>query len=212
MEKDNNRYRFEEEDNKQENSKEETKETVKEEKTETVKEEKTENSHEKKSKNDKRVEELKKQNEELNKQINNLKNEVLKVKADEINFKKHLEEDKTRMIKYANQSVLEKFVTQLDLFDKVVSMPTEDPVLKNYLIGFEMINNNLKQVLDEEGVKKIVVNVGDKMDPKFHHVLQTEWDETKPEDTILQILQTGYMYKDRVLRPTLIKVNKKEGK
>ncbi len=202
MDKENNRYRFEEESS---NPKPKHKE-------EENKEKKKNQTNKDNNKKDNSIDELKKEIEKLTLENANLKNEVLKAKAEEINFKKHLEEDKARMIKYANQSLLEKFVTQLDLFDKVVSMPTEDPVLKNYLVGFSMINNNLKQVLEEEGVKKIEVKVGDMMDPKYHHVLQTEWDETKPENVILQELQTGYMYKDRVLRPTLIKVNKKEGK
>lgn len=147
---------------------------------------------------------------ELNEQIKNLKNEVLKCKANEINFKKHLEEDKNRSIKYANQGLLEKFIEQIDLFDSVVQMKTDDPVLKNFLIGFDMINKNFKQILEEEGVKKIVVKVGDPMDPKYHHALQTEWNADYEEDVVLAELKGGYTYKDRILRPTLVKVNKKE--
>lgn len=147
---------------------------------------------------------------ELQKQINELKNEVLKCKANEINFKKHLEEDKMKSIKYANQGLLEKFVDQIDLFDSVVNMKTDDPVLKNFLIGFEMINNNFKQILSDEGVKKIVVKVGDEFDPKFHHPFDTDWNEEFKENAILGELKGGYTYKDRVLRPTLVKINKKE--
>ena len=72
--------------------------------------------------------------EDLKKQIEELKNEVLKCKANEINFKKYLEEDKMRSIKFANQGLLEKFVDQIDLFDSVVNMKTDDPMLKNFLI------------------------------------------------------------------------------
>ena len=148
--------------------------------------------------------------DELLKQINDLKNEVLLAKANEINFKKHLEEDKNKSIRYANQSLLEKFVDQIDLFDSVVNMKTDDPVLKNFLIGFEMINNNFKQILSDEGVKKIVVKVGDEFDPKFHHPFDTDWNEEFKENAILGELKGGYTYKDRVLRPTLVKINKKE--
>ena len=70
--------------------------------------------------------------------------------------------------------------------------------------------NNLKQVLEDEGVKKIEVKIGDKPDPKYHHELQRDYDENYEEGVILQELQSGYMYKDRILRPTLVKVNKKE--
>ena len=146
----------------------------------------------------------------LQQEINELKNEVLKCKANEINFKKHLEDDKIRSIKYANQSLLEKFVDQIDLFDSVVNMKTDDPVLKNFLIGFEMINNNFKQILSDEGVKKIQVKAGDDFDPKYHHPFDTDWNEEYKENAILAELKGGYTYKDRVLRPTLVKINKKE--
>ena len=148
--------------------------------------------------------------EELLKKINELKNEGLLAKANEVNTQKRLEADKQQFIKYANQSLLEKFVDQIDLFDSVVNMKTDDPVLKNFLIGFEMINNNFKQILSDEGVKKIQVKVGDDFDPKYHHPFDTDWNEEYKENAILAELKGGYTFKDRVLRPTLVKINKKE--
>lgn len=146
---------------------------------------------------------------QLQEQIKELKNEVLLSKANEINFKKRLEEDRMKSIKYANQGLLEKIVDQIDLFDSVVNMKTDDPVLKNFLIGFEMINNNFKQILSDEGVKKIVINKGDQFDPRYHEPFDTEWNSEYEENVILAELKGGYTYKDRVLRPTLVKINKK---
>ncbi len=182
-------------------------ENLESENNEEVKEETSKES--KKVKKDK-FESLKDENENLKKQIESLKNDILKVKAEEINFKKRIEDDKEKTVKYANQKILDKFVSQIDLFDKVVSMKTDDPVLKNYLMGFEMINNNFKQILDEEGVKKIIVNAGDKLDAKYHEAFQTAYDPEYEEGCILAELRTGYTYHDRVLRTTLVKVNKKE--
>lgn len=212
VDNENNRYRYEEDENPE--LKEEIKEDIKKEKEEKVNSsnQKQDNKKEKKDKQQEKINSLNKEIDDLKEQLAQAKKDVLIAKAEEVNFKKRIDEDKNKMVEYSNQRLLEKFITQLDMFDKVVSMPTEDPVLKNYLIGFEMINNNLKQVLQEEGVKKIIVKAGDKLDPKYHHALQTSWDENFEEDVILQELQSGYLYKDRVLRPTLVKVNKKEGK
>lgn len=222
----NNRYRFEEEeiktseesfDNEESDLDSNESDTViEEEKTEVTEESCNESSKEtrkeKKDRKDKEINKLKEENESLKEEISKLKNDLLKVKAEEINFKKCLEDDKAKMITYANQKVLEKFVNHIDLFDKVVSYKPEDPALRNYLIGFEMINNNFKQVLEEEGVKKVAVEIGKELDPKYHQAFQTEWNEEYPEGVILQELQTGYTYKERLLRPALVKVNKKEGK
>lgn len=223
----NNRYRFEEEDEiktseesfdneESDLDSNESDTVIEEEKTEVTEESSNESSKEtrkeKKDRKDKEINKLKDENESLKEEISKLKNELLKVKAEEINFKKCLEDDKAKMITYANQKVLEKFVNHIDLFDKVVSYKPEDPALRNYLIGFEMINNNFKQVLEEEGVKKVAVEIGKELDPKYHQAFQTEWNEEYPEGVILQELQTGYTYKERLLRPALVKVNKKEGK
>ena len=214
MVEENNRYRFEEESEEKTNVKtEENQEELNTlEEKETNVDEVVEDKKTKKDKKEKEILKLKEENQKLKDEISELKNSLLKVKAEEINFKKCLEEDKAKMISYANQKVLEKFVNHIDLFDKVVSYKPEDPALKNYLIGFEMINNNFKQVLEEEGVKKVVVEVGKELDPRYHQAFQTEWNEEYPEGVILQELQTGYVYKERLLRPALVKVNKKEGK
>lgn len=209
-----NRYREEEAEEKAKNPKKdddeikvETKKEVKEEKTEKKESKKEEKAEKKESKKELSNKEKIK---ELEGKVKELTNEVLVAKANEINFKKRLEEDKLKSIKYANQSLLEKFVDQLDLFDSVVNMKTDDPVLKNFLIGFEMINGNLKQILSDEGVKKIKVTVGEQFDPKYQHPYETAWDENYEENAILAELKSGYTYKERVLRPALVKVNKKE--
>lgn len=207
----NNRYRFEEEEkglNKEKKEKKEEKEVRKE--NDSLKQYNKNDKQYKKMQN--KINALNEEIDELKQELEKAKNDVLLAKAEEVNFKKRVDADKNQMIEYANQKILEKMITQLDMFDKVVSMPTEDPVLKNYLLGFQMINNNLKQVLEEEGVKKIECKLYEKLDPKYQHALQTAWDENYEEDVILQELQTGYLYKGRILRPTLVKVNKKEGK
>ena len=225
----NNRYRFEDDLDKESNdNKDKSKEFEKEEKDVVNNDEVSKKlNHEQNNddnhnddnhnKNDKKkIKKLHKEIDALNEkiasleeEIKNLKNANLMVKADEINFKKRIEAEKDTLVKYGNQKLLEKLVGELDLFDKVISMPVSDPTLKNYLIGFEMINNNFKNILNDEGVKKIVVKVGERFDPKYHHVLQTDWNSEYEDGVILAELRGGYTYKDRVLCTSLVKVNKK---
>lgn len=146
--------------------------------------------------------------EKLKEENKKLKEQYLRTLADSENFKKRIDEERIRERKYGSQRLIEKLIDSIDMFDKVVNMNTEDEMLKNFLIGFQMINNNMKQVLSEEGVKKIET-VGKKFDPRFHEANETEWDETLEEDMIISEFRSGYMYKDRVLRASLVKVNKK---
>lgn len=138
-----------------------------------------------------------------------LKEQYLRVLAESENFKKRIDEERIRDRKYGCQRLIEKLIPSLDIFDKAVNVQTDDEKLKNFLIGFEMINNNLKQSLEDEGVKKIKA-AGEKFDPKFHHAVETEWNEELEEDVVISEMQTGFMFKDRVLRPSLVKVNKKQ--
>lgn len=160
-----------------------------------------------KEKTSKKVKKLEEEIDKLKEENKKLKDQYVRTLADTDNFKKRIDEERIRDRKYGSQRLLEKLIVSLDIFDKAVNMKTDDPNLNNFLIGFQMINNNINQVLEEEGVKKI--KAIDKFDPRYHDAIETDYDETKEEGTILMVIKDGYMYKDRVLSPSLVKVNKK---
>ena len=128
--------------------------------------------------------------------------------ADTENFKRRIDEERIRERKYGSQRIMEKMVNALDIFDQAVNIETDDEKLKGFLTGFIMINNSLKQILEEEGVKPIKA-LGEQFDPRYHHAVEVDWDETKAENTVIQEIQKGYLFKDRILRASLVKVNKK---
>lgn len=147
-------------------------------------------------------------NEEILAENKKLKDQYLRVLADAENFKRRIDEERIRERKYGSQRVMEKMVSALDIFDQAVNMQTDDEKLKGFLAGFIMVNNNLKQILEEEGVKPIKA-LGEPFDPRYHHAVEIDWDETKAENIVVQELQKGYLFKDRILRASLVKVNKK---
>ena len=211
----NNRYRAEDEENLKEesnaNSEDEIKETLDEIKddVESIEKEgiKDPNYNRKKEKINKKDKHIQEELEKLQQQVKELNNKYLKTLAESENFRKRIEEEKIRDRKYASQRLLEKLINPIDIFDKACNMKTDNEVLKNFLIGFQMIDNQIHSVLEEEGVKKIKVD--GKFDPLYHNALEVDYDETKEEGEILAVLKDGYMYKDRVLVPTAVKVNKK---
>ncbi len=144
--------------------------------------------------------------QEENKQ---LKNQYLRTLADADNFRKRISEERLRERKYGSQYILEKMVGVIDIFDRAVNVKTDDEKLKQFLFGFEMVNNQLKQILDDEGVKKIH-SLHQKFDPTTQHAVDLGYDDKFDDDIVIAESQTGYMYKDRVLRPALVIVNKKK--
>lgn len=137
-----------------------------------------------------------------------LREQYLRTLADSENYKKRIEEERLRERKYASQKLLEKLLNTVDIFDKAVNMQADDEKLNNFLIGFKMINTNIQNVLQEEGVKKIKT-IGEKFDPRYHNAVELSYDDSVEEDVVVSEMNSGYMYKDRVLRAANVVVNKK---
>lgn len=190
----NNRYREEE--------KEELEEVVEEE----ILEETLENE-EKPVKEKKKTKELKDQITQLELELANVKNEMLLDRAELENFKRRTKDERIKDRKYANQSLLSDMINVIDIFDKAVSSDPEDELLKKYLLGFKMINMQLQQVMSEYGVQKIK-DLGEKFDPNIHQAIETIEVEGVESGQVVEVIMQGYMYKDRVLRPSMVKVSK----
>ncbi|MDI9508152.1 MAG: nucleotide exchange factor GrpE [Bacillota bacterium] len=144
---------------------------------------------------------------DLEEEVKRLKDLYLRTLADAENFKRRINEERIRERKYAAQGLLEKLISVIDIFDQAIGVETDDPKLKTFLTGFTIINKQLNEILEEEGVKKI--DARDQIfDPAYHHAVEVEHDENKEDNIVLEVYQNGYTFKDRVLRPALVKVNK----
>ena len=195
----------------EEEIKEKPLEEAKEESQEESKEEvKKESKKEKKDKHKEQIQKLEAEKQKLEEDYKNLKNEYLKAYAELENTKKRIKEEAIKDRKYASQKVVGELINPIDMLQMIVNMPAPSPEIQNYVIGFQMIANQLVDILKAEGLAPIVANVGDEFDPKVMQVVDTDFKEDKKENEVLAIKQAGYMYKDRVLRPTMVIVNKKK--
>ena len=157
----------------------------------------------KKNKKDKQ-----KEIEELNLKIKSLEEEVLRSKADLINYRKRKDEETSRIIKYAEEDILKGFLPILDNFERAINMDDnnlEDEVSK-FLQGFKLMYKQIKDLLTKFEVKEMDC-LGKEFDPTYHQAVTTGKDESKESGIILEVLQKGYMYKDKVLRTAMVKVN-----
>lgn len=146
----------------------------------------------------------------LKAEVESWKNEYLKARAELENSKKRISDQAAIDRKYASQHVIGELIQPVDMLVQIVNMPAPSEDVKNYQIGFQMIANQLADILKNEGLKPIEVKVGEQFDPKFMQALDTVSDDTKDNGVIVSIKQSGYMYKDRILRPTMVIVNKIE--
>jgi len=163
--------------------------------------EKEEPKKEKRNKHKERIEALEKQNAEL-------KDKLLRNAAELENFKRRTNEERIKDRKYASCDLVNDLVSILTNLDKCVNMETEDPMLKNFLIGFKMIDNQLFDRLYQDGLEEIKVEVGMEFDPNIHHAIETTENSDFEANKITEVVQKGYKYKDRIIKPAMVKVNK----
>ena len=143
---------------------------------------------------------------ELENLVKKLQNDYLKEKADLENTKKRLEKERVIERKYAAMSIAKKLVSPLDNFELALTHQIEDEQTKNFVQGFKMIQDQIKKGLEDEGVSEIDA-LNEEYDPNFHQAIMTEKKEGTEPNIVIEVLQKGYMFKDRVIRPAIVKIS-----
>ena len=145
--------------------------------------------------------------EELEEKVKLLEEETLRAKADLINYRKRKDDEVSNLLKYANADIIISLLGVIDNFERVINNKTDSEELNSYLEGFRLIYNQVKDILIANDVKEIDA-IGKEFDPMFHQSISVRKDETKESGVVLEVYQKGYTYKDKVLRPAMVIINK----
>ena len=172
--------------------------------------EKLKKKHQEKIKNDEMKEDIDKQEDfikDLTNSFNDLQNKYLYQQAEFQNYKKRREEETISLLKYKNEDIAEDLLPLLDSFERAfTNKDNMSDELKKYLSGFELIYNNLKNVFNKYEIKEI-----DCLNKEFDHntcqALMTEHRDGVEPGIVIEVLQKGYMIKDKLLRAALVKVS-----
>ena len=176
-------------------------------KIEEIKEEKSSNKKEEKLKKEKHDKHSKKEEEKIKKLEEENKELLEKVaysKAELVNYRKRKDEEVSNMLKYANKDILLDLLQVVDNFERSIEMDKSTD--EKYLEGYKMIYVNLCNILKNYGVEEIDCN-DKEFDPNTMNALMTEHVDGVESDHVLTVLQKGYMYKDKLLRPAMVKVS-----
>lgn len=145
---------------------------------------------------------------ELEKEIKELQDKALRDKAETINYRKRKEEEIARMLKFCNEDMIVEMLPIIDNFESAIKMDDdnlEDEVSK-FLAGFKMIYSNLVTILNRFDVKAIDGN-NKPFDPAYHQAVLTEKRDDLEPGTVIEVLRKGYLLKDKVIRPAMVKVS-----
>lgn len=121
------------------------------------------------------------------------------------NFRKRSEKEKATMFDMGARSIAEKILPIVDNFERAMVAAPKEGDGKAFADGITMIYNQLKKTLEDLGVKPIDC-VGQAFDPNFHNAVMHIEDESLGENVVAEELLKGYMYKDSVLRHSMVKV------
>lgn len=124
-------------------------------------------------------------------------------KADFENYKKRQEKQEKESIEYASAELTKNLLPILDSFEQAMKN-TQD--LEQFKKGIQQIQKQILQTLEKEGLQKIEAN--GEFNPHLHEALLTEESEEE-QDTILEELQKGYQFKNKIIRHTKVKISRK---
>ncbi len=142
-------------------------------------------------------------------EVEEWKQAYLRKQADFQNFTKRKEKELEDLRKYAAEKVILKVVEAVDNLERGVAASSETKDFDSLVKGVEMTLNQMHGIMNAEGVEAIEASMGTKYDPYVHQAVMTEASEEVEDDHIIMELQKGYKLKDKVIRPSMVKVCKK---
>ena len=147
---------------------------------------------------DKKKSFFKKKKDKKDEQIEELTDKVKRQMAEFDNFRKRTEKEKSQMYDMGAKTIVEKILPVIDNFERGLAAVPEDNKEDAFVVGMDKIYRQMLTVLEEAGVQEF--------DPDFHNAVMHVEDETLGENVVAEELQKGYMYRDTVVRHSMVKV------
>ena len=137
--------------------------------------------------------------------IDELNDKLKRSMAEFDNYRKRTDKEKSAMYEIGAKDVIEKILPVIDNFERGLAAVPEDKKEDAFVVGMDKIYKQFLTTLEEVGVKPIEA-VGQEFDPNFHNAVMHVEDEELGENIVAEELQKGYMYRDAVVRHSMVKV------
>ena len=142
----------------------------------------------------------------LKDQLDQKDDQLLRAQAEIVNMQNRNKKEQAAMIKYDGQSLAKDVLPVLDNLERALSTQADDEAAQQLKKGVEMVYGHLQDALKKHSVTEVPAD-GEKFDPNIHQAVQTvPADNDHPADTVVQVLQKGYLFKDRTLRAAMVVV------
>lgn len=148
---------------------------------------------------------FKKKKDKKDEQIEDLTDRLKRQMAEFDNFRKRTEKEKSQMYDMGARTIVEKILPVIDNFERGFTAVAEEDKEDAFVVGMDKVYKQMIATLEEAGVTPIEA-VGAEFDPNFHNAVMHVEDETLGENIVAEELQKGYMYRDTVVRHSMVKV------
>ncbi len=147
----------------------------------------------------------KKKKDKKDEQIEELTDKLKRQMAEFDNYRKRTEKEKTQMYEIGAKSIIEKILPVIDNFERGFASVTEEDKANPFVEGMDKVYKQMMTVLGEMGVTPIEA-LGEEFNPDFHNAVMHVEDEEAGENVIVEEFQKGYLYKETVVRHSMVKV------
>ena len=130
----------------------------------------------------------------------------MRLMAEFQNYKKRAAKEKTDTLQYANEKIVGDLLPVIDNFERALATETDD--LEGYAKGMQLIFEQFKKALENAGLEEIKA-MDEVFDPNVHNAVLADNVEDKEDGVVTKVLQKGYKLRDKVVRPSMVAVNKK---
>jgi molecular chaperone GrpE len=144
--------------------------------------------------------------EQLKAKLEEADNRILRLQADFDNFRRRTRLDQEASEKYRAQKLITDLLPALDNFERAMKVEADNEQTRVLLQGMDMVYRSMVDALKKEGVEPIEA-VGKEFDPHLHQAVMQGEDENYGANVVTDEFQKGYLLKDRVIRPSMVKVN-----
>lgn len=149
---------------------------------------------------------LQEKNDELEKKLAEFENRYVRLQADFDNFRRRSRIEMEANEKYRAQKLIIDILPVVDNFERALVMEVDNDQAKSLKQGVEMVYRSLIDALLKEGLQSIEA-VGKEFDPHMHQAVMQGNDESFGSNIVIEEFQKGYLLKDKVIRPSMVKVN-----
>ncbi|MGQ7278115.1 nucleotide exchange factor GrpE [Brevibacillus thermoruber] len=133
-------------------------------------------------------------------------NRMLRALADMENLRRRTRKEQEDLAKYASLKIITELLPVLDNFERALAADKDSMTVESLLEGVNMVYRQMVQIFEREGLTPIQA-AGQPFDPNVHQAVMQAEDPAYESGVVVEELQKGYLFKDRVIRPAMVKVN-----